>query len=649
MARASRFLVPFAFLSLGACRNLGLPDAESRAVGPTVQFANLSPGQRVPRAFPIQLVAEDSNGVRSVTLSCSAGLVRRWDSPPFEGQVDLSRCLSGAQADGGPEEESVTLVAEGIDALGDRGPPDELTVTVDVTQAVLAATVPERVLPRSRLQFEVTSDRPLRAPPSVQLEGWQAQVQEQPGGAMTRFDVVFPETPGLGADVVRADAGEVPQSLLEQVSRTLGLSIEGMAESGNPTRLELSILLSRIVWERSVPGGLIGPSRELRPAGTRQGVTLPVPVGGDARWPWLPSYLRASDGVLTPIASGLLEGSVSPVPRAISSEGLVLLQADAEASWVQFGGQTSTPIAPGLRAPDAGTSFEKLYPAESAVCEELVDPYAGCALVNYEVNCAHPDGGTVRGAVRPATDELIEPSNVVVRSGDVYIGASVAQGGFLCCPDVTGACKPRGLLVGTPSALSFWHPPSFDGAYLLRLLPVGDGSFVMATDDGQLHIQHLDPVKKVRLGSYLELAPGKPPPSGSQAVMALPDATILVVRPSDPPTHTLIERWKPGAVAPLASARLTGSLRYFIDPNAAPELPLNAGFDPGTGEIAMLLESGVDGAESHYVALLGPDLGPRLLFRYPRRTSALTLAWNDGGELIYLVDVENEYVTALAR
>jgi hypothetical protein len=295
--------------TLGGCLDLSLPDlAADGGVGPTLTIHTPQPGATIPLDAPVSLEAASVNGVTSVTVTCggapSTG-VFSWSVPPYNGVLDFTRCTLVATgiADGGVGQLQLTFI--GVDTLGHTS-SKSFQVFLDTTTANLTVAVPARVVPGSPLQLTVASDRPLQLPPTVKLASREADgivTRGNPDGGPPFYDVTFAQTPGLGIDNYTGDPFNVPFEVLSDIERSVTLTIDARATNGNATHLEQNVLLSRVAWDRAVPGRIaLAPAV---PVATAVGVhvalaaTDPNP-GTDGGVEWLPGLFRTADGTYVP-------------------------------------------------------------------------------------------------------------------------------------------------------------------------------------------------------------------------------------------------------------------------------------------------------------------------------------------------------------
>src|SRR5262249_18976633 len=294
-------------------------------VGPTLTIHSPQPGDTIPLDAPVSLDADSVNGVASVTVTCggapSTG-VFSWSVPPYTGVLDFTRCtlVASGISDGGVGQLQLTFI--GVDALGHTS-STSFQVFLDTTTANLSVSLPGRVVPGAPLQLTVGSDRPLLLPPTVRLASREADgiVQRaNPDGGPAFYDVTFAHTPGLGIDNYTGDKFNVPFEVLSDIERSVSLTLDAKATNGNATHLEQNVLLSRVAWDRAVPGRIaLAPAA---PVATAVGIhvalatTDPNP-GNDGGVEWLPGLFRVADGTYVPFTPSnirILNAAMATLP-----------------------------------------------------------------------------------------------------------------------------------------------------------------------------------------------------------------------------------------------------------------------------------------------------------------------------------------------
>ena len=351
--------------ALGGCLDLSLPNlAADGGVGPTLTIHTPQAGDTIPLDAPVSLEADSVNGVASVTVSCggdpSTG-VFSWSVPPYTGVLDFTRCTLVATGitDGGVGQLQLTFV--GVDTLG-HSSKQSFQVFLDTTTANLTVSIPPRVVPGSALQLTVGSDQPLLLPPTVRLASREADgiVQRgNPDGGPPFYDVTFAQTPGLGIDNYTGDPFNVPFEVLSDIERSVSLTIDAKATNGNATHLEQNVLLSRVAWDRAVPGRIALAAAV--PVATAVGVhvalaaTDPNP-GTDGGVEWLPGLFRTADGTYVPFTPANIRILNAARAPPLGSRQVSPIQCTATpTTFAPIGAPPLPPCDGGVNLDDAGT------------------------------------------------------------------------------------------------------------------------------------------------------------------------------------------------------------------------------------------------------------------------------------------------------
>ncbi|HZW90074.1 MAG TPA: hypothetical protein VFF12_13410 [Myxococcaceae bacterium] len=371
--RYRKVLLAAACTLLPACWDLDLPSIPADGgVGPTLTIHSPLEKQTIPLNAPVSLDADSVNGVASVTVTCggapSTG-VFTWNVPPYTGVVDFTRCtlVASGVADSGVGQLQLTFI--GVDTLG-HASTKSIDVFLDTSTASLSAVLPERVAPLSRLDLTVGSDRPLLLPPTVRLAGREADgiVQRaNPDGGSPLYDVTFLKAPGLGIDNYGGDPFNVPFEVLVEVERSVSLTVDARATNGNASHLEQGVLLSRVLWDRIVPGRIAIDAAE--PVATARGIQVALAKNTtvNAFSDWLPGFFRARDGTYVPFDpnSILVSGNPLPDPDAgFDTDGGSDAGNGGEGGTPDGGsdgGSDGGPLDSGVILADAGAAFTLPY------------------------------------------------------------------------------------------------------------------------------------------------------------------------------------------------------------------------------------------------------------------------------------------------
>jgi hypothetical protein len=383
-------LLAVACLALPACWDLELPNLPADGgVGPTLTILSPLEGQTIPLNAPVSLQADSVSGVASVTVTCggapSTG-VFTWNVPPYTGVVDFTRCtlVASGVADSGVAQLQLTFI--GVDMLGHVS-TKSINVLLDTTTASLSAALPERVAPLSQLNLTVGSDRPLLLPPTVRLAGREADgiVQRaNPDGGSPLYDVTFLKAPGLGIDNYTGDPFNVPFEVLVEVEQSVSLTVDARATNGNASHLEQGVLLSRVLWDRIVPGRIAIDAA--KPVATARGiqVALAKSTTVNATSDWLPGFFRAADGTYVPFDPNSIVVSGGPLPDPDAGTG----PSNDAGSDAGNGGEGGTPDSGTDAGPDGGVDAGSL--------DASVPFDAGFRIVIGAADAlVIPDGGTI--------------------------------------------------------------------------------------------------------------------------------------------------------------------------------------------------------------------------------------------------------------
>ena len=472
--RCRTLLLAAASLALPACWDLALPTVPpDGGVGPTLTIHSPLEGQTISLNAPVSLDADSVNGVASVTVTCggapSTG-VFTWNVPPYTGVVDFTRCtlVTSGVADSGVGQLQLTFI--GVDMLGNAS-TKSINVLLDTTTASLAAVLPERVAPLSRLDLTVGSDRPLLLPPTVRLAGREADgiVQRaNPDGGSPLYDVTFLRTPGLGIDNYTGDPFNVPFEVLVEVEKSVSLTVDARATNGNASHLEQGVLLSRVLWDRIVPGRIAIDAAE--PVATARGiqVALAKSTTVNATADWLPGFFRASDGTYFPFDPNSILISAGPLPDPDAGSGT----GDDAGSDAGNGGEGGTPdggfdagpIDSGVISADAG--FTPPFPYALTIPDGGTIPFpqdGGFVACDFDghgnVLFTRPNpsqrggsdvialGEPINGP-RPATSYSVPFGLDVLQSDGTVLGPILTRmDDLVCIPDILNGAAPNGCFV----------------------------------------------------------------------------------------------------------------------------------------------------------------------------------------------------------
>lgn len=666
-------VLALAGLTLLSCRDLTVQSAgATKNPGPTARVLLPANGAVVPLAPFVRVEAEDANGVQSVTLSCPAGVLRTWTAAPYEGQVDLSPCLPFESPDGGALL-PVVLSALAVDSLGNRGEVASAALDVDRRQPVLRVDLPARVQPLGALHFSLSSDTPLAAPPTVTIDG-QTAAAKATDSSSQYFDVLFAPAPGLGVDGV-PDGGELSLDELEKIERQLPVEVSATSQMGNSTRLVLSTLLSRIAWERGVPGGLaVDPgdsfspgTMPLSPQAGPEGLVVPQPQAVFFDGGFLPGYLGYLNGSYGGADPALLADAGTLLPRALEPWGGTLFAINAGAATetnfrMPFGGQALQPVAPGFSASSAfKLGAFRLWPTERALCQLHVASAGNNCTLNVEC-LDSSDTGVVGKASDFATGQgsFLDTTGPVLRSGSSVLGLGPSFVGTSSCW-TAGAGPTASLLLGSMAdALPLDRLAPTEVVSVQRAVSAGDGTFVVrlgmaATSQRTVRVALLTLAPRGQLTDYFtgsRSGVGLVWDEAVELLAALPGGKALSVSQPAPGTHTALELRDTNQPNPVAAAKLPGVWTYVRGPDA--QLAQNVVVDPNLGRLYVLMRTGTDASAVYHVVAMDFDLRVRWTYRYPftqnpHLDTPLSLVGNDSSDQLYLIDPDGQRVVALWR
>lgn len=685
---------------LGACRDLALPDiGADGGVGPDLTVRSPREGQTIPLNAPVNIDAVSVNGVSSVTVACggapSTG-VFTWNVSPYTGVVDFTRCslVTTGGTDAGFGQLQLTFIA--VDRLG-HSSTTSFNVFLDTTTAALSAVLPDRVVPLAPLQLTVGSDRPLLLPPTVRLSGREADgvlPRANPDGGAPFYDVTFLRTPGLGIDNWGGDPFNVPFEVLTDVEQQVSLTVDAKATNGNASHLEQFVLLSRVLWSRSVPGRIAVSAAD--PVATPAGVQVPLAtrdaVPGPTA-PWLPGFFRNTDGTYVPFDSQSIRvvgASLPPGPVAsdagvpfptdagyfavdLDRSGRVLMarpgvQGNSDvialgepSGSIRAGARYSVPFPLVAPLSDGGVSGPILTRVDDLVC--LPDAFTGSQngcwyaipTATQTLTCFSLLDGTQTAAVGTSSSLALGPP-----TPGGTAGAHGKERTYLAPNDVSTSCGPVWAFLALPGSLFVPQARLADAQFgvgcnagsfgsPVRLLPFLDGSFAVVFDVDCPTGTGWEVVKVSSNGAVTGsfLAPQGvflPDPIVANpplVLAALSDGNVVTMR-NDPP-NTVFEAWPPDGTGPSATARIPGL--YVYAGNPVPRLPRNV-MAASDGSLTLLLNGATLG---DVVLHFGPGLKPRFVYRYPLLAQNSTLAAADGEPTVYYVDPLNNALLAIDR
>lgn len=606
------------------CRDLSFDDS-THNTGPVIEFRSPSlSGDALPLRAQVDLRVQDPDGVSTVSLSCGdasnvAIELVKWVGAPYSGEVDLARCFGPTVvADPAPLKLTVT-------ATDSAGAITNASLDVVVSRALpsLSAEVPPRTAPGAEVRIPLFSNEPLAALPSVTVGGAPAQVTGdlEQGTFEARF--VAPQfDPFTGATVAE----------LETTERVLDLEFAALGNNGNTVHFSRSMVVSRVLWERPIPGRVYDPvignavppaptAVDERPFGVDDGLWVPLASENNFGEPtWMPGHFAAADGTFTaPNSKGGLAA------RGFGLDGTALIESDG----------TVTAVRPdGAELGTLNFLSGALLKFDDRTCV-IQDPRSitNNCLPALSIQCVDQNGVTpLTPPGIPTSANVVNP-RWVVRSGPVSL--SFASDALF--DECQTAADPDSLLYVTDQSASY---DTLKGALatVSRVLPFGSsGSFLLSGNDA------------VGGRAAFRVAPGAGVTAFNSATGVLPDKIIAALDSGElilvtaSGTQTALQRIGTDG-KPNLTTNLPGLFEYAVDP-ALPALPINVVRTASGGYVYLARTHSFGRA----VVALDAQLEPQWVYHYPRGTSRASLVADTAGSALYLVDYDNAFAVALVR
>lgn len=652
---------------LGCFFDLDVPDTPTTPLPPTISILAPRSGDTVSLTGQVSVSAESVYGVSSVTLLCGSldggtRLAYAWATPPYLALVDFSVCqgVTTPNPDGGNP--LLQLIAQ---ALSDAGAPNTAAVQVQLNAAApqLTAVFPPTAQPKSPFTVVVTSSTELSALPVVMLAGKAADsvtALASPAPGTFSYSAFFQSTPGLGTDNYQYQQNvPVPIELLTQTDLLVRLTVEGTATNGNTSALDLSVDLSRVVWDRYIPGV---PAQNnpitwaAEPVVFDGGIVMPLSTtsGGDATSAWIPGVLSKDDGTFYGFNNSLLpDGGVDGgyIAKGINLDGATLFfQLVGRAANVVL-----VPPAPAtspiVRGPRLGTVLDTPLTTVSAgggipdlLC--LPDAITQCSDSNFEsVSCIAGDLSTVVASTPGIVFTGPPDAGVVAGAGGRYFSPSAGPCGsaWNLADFVTGVVTLGSEADPNGSARDCF----IEG--INRLLAVGDGTFVIqVTSSCEDGTTQEFPILRIGAGSSIlgaYTAPlGTARPVLREVVGVLSDGRVVTVR--NTPPSTTFELWRLNGAADVADVTSPVAGLYDSADSTENSVAARSSYSHQDGSFAVLLSGAPLGVG---VIAFGPNLQPLWLYLYPRVTttgSSRLISSPRYGD-VYLVDTFNNRAVSL--
>jgi hypothetical protein len=645
-------------LLLAACLNLDLPDVPTTPPKPELVVDAPKPGDTISLSAEVVASAASVNGVSTVSVLCGpdggARTIYTWTAPPYAALVSFGLCQDVTvpnPGDGGP------FLPIAVIALTDAGAVQEVAFDVIFNTAGPALTVQyaPTAQPKSPFSVTVTSSVPLRSIPTVALDLNPADSVTAVASLPNTYLATFNSTPGLGTDALNAPpytpGVPVPIEILTDTDRTVRLTVTGTAANGNTTSLDLSVDLSRVVWDRYIPGQPATSSPTTwaaEPVAFDGGLVLPLATSApsDATSNWLPGRLDFFDGTFFGLDTKLLPGGLDGgfLARGLNAQGATL--------FARGFGQPDTLLlvppppqtSPLPTTTQPGTVPPPLTKVDDKLC--LQDSVTACSTGTTEgLTCFDPD--LVKVTV----------TSGIVSTGPPTAGVVAAGGGRYLSPNVAVCGSSWNLVDLAAGTVSFGplQDPNLDAgscaiAGIVKLIAVGDGTFVVQLVSNCFAANATPPVFSiVRVGANSQVLGAYTAPFGTPSIVqrevvgALVDGRVVTLR--NAPPYTVFELWKLNQATPDVMSPIAG---LFQSADAVLGSVLaQSSFAAEDGSFAVLLSG--DTSFGAAVAAFGPNLQPRYLYLYPRLADATSMRQVSASNVgdVYLVDNENNRAVSL--
>jgi hypothetical protein len=651
-------LLVLGLLASVGCFDLDLPTVPATPIAPSVIVLTPKSGDTISLSGQVSVSAASVNGLSTVSVLCGvpdagARTVFVWLAPPYLAQVNFATCqdLTFPNPDGG----SFPILPLTVRALSDAGATEDVSLEVSLNDVspVLSVQYAPTAQPKSPFSVQVNTNIALRSFPSVTLAGIPADsvtaLQAGPdGGAYLAF---FSNTPGLGTDngPPYSPGVPVPIEVLTDTDRTVRLTVSATAENGNTTVEDLSVELTRVVWDRYIPGQPASTSATAwaaQPVAYGGGLVLPLATAAPASSAsnWLPGRLEAEDGTFDGFDSSLLPGGLDGgyVATGLNAQGATLFVQPQG----RFVGLLLAPPPP-LTAPlptarRVGQVTPPLTAVDNLLC--LQDSVTACSTGTVEsLSCLDP------------TLAVLSATSGIVSTGPPTPGVVAGAGGRYLSPNV-GVCGNSwnlvDLLQGTVSFGPLQDPnlgASCSVSGIAKLLPVGDGTFVVQLVSNCIATFAQPPVVSfLRVGQGSAILGAYTSPLGTastvlrEPVGVLPDGRLVTLLNSPP--YTLFELWTLNSATPDVQTPISGL--FNSADSALGSVLAQSSFAGADGSFAVLLSGGTFGIA---LAAFGPGLQPLWLYLYPRITDATSARLVAAASLndVYLLDQLNNRAVSL--
>jgi hypothetical protein len=653
-------------LSAVGCLNLDLPDVPNTPPAPSLTVSTPRPGDNITLNAQVAASAESVNGISSVSVLCGSldggpgHTVFTWAVAPYVAMVNFAICQDVTEPN--PDGGKVPLLQLAVRATTDAGgvKDDAVLVTFDTSGPSLTAQFAPTVQPKSAFSVTVSSDVPLRSIPEVLLDLQPADtittVPNSDGGLPT-YVASFASTPGLGTDnpPYNVPVPQVPIEVLTDTDRVVRLTVIGTAlSSGNVSELDLSVELSRVVWDRFIPGTPATSSPIVwaaEPVAFSGGLMLPLATAlpANSGSAWLPGRLDAFDGTFfgfdvtneTLLPGGLAGGYAAVGLNAQGQTLFVRLVGNASSLLLAPPPPATSPLptAPLL----GGGAVPPLTAVDNLLC--LQDSVAACSTGTTEgLTCFDP------------SLHAVTATSAIVSTGPPAVGVVAGAGGRYLSPNVAVCGSSWNLVDLTAGTVSFGSVADPNGVptcivqAVSKLFAVGDGTFVVQLSEQCGSVAALPPEFPIlRVGEDSQILGGYTAPLGSpvllqrEVVGALADGRVVTLR--NAPPNTVFELWSMNSTTPDVTTPIAG---LFDSADAVLGSVLaKSSYAGADGSFAVLLSGNTTFGAA--VAAFAPNLQPRWLYLYPRLAEAFTVRLVSAPSVpdVYLVDAESNRAVSL--
>ncbi|MBX5482409.1 MAG: hypothetical protein IRZ16_11325 [Myxococcaceae bacterium] len=594
--------------SFTGCRDLTYREPEAENTPPVVAFTSPHDGDVLPLWWHVALSAEDADGLAAATLSCNGTVLFQWVRPPYEAELELSRCLppnAAAAAD-------VTLDAVVADGLGMVSAPVSVTVQVDPSLPKVVAQVPSRVAPGATVSFPMAAESPLGALPVVMVDGNPASVTGD--AALQNFTVSFT------APAIAPPGGSSVEDFY-LTEHQASVEIVAAAPNGNEVRLTRPLVVSRVLWERPIPGYLVSEAgrtdeQNFVPRSTPDGLWLALAPEGETGW--TPAFLRADGTFVTPT---LPSGATA---RGFSHDGRVLVDDPT-------GSQTLAVSPDGVTEAGAHLPDGALMRFSDKTCVQTWVSSGSCPLNSAGTFTCIPSSAT------PPPAFIFDRwtggvAQHVVQSGETFLAFDFVDPLGFCVPD-TFSFVTAGA---STTDVGEWGVTGPSGAQVTRAIPFGtSGAFFVQEEGTGVRVEGGQPT-----ATYPSL--GKVPPG--QILAGRDNGEVIVVTAANghtnfsavTPTNQTIPVQIPGTFPLAPWPELSGQADWTTPSNVV-ALP-----DGGFVYLAHPHPYGLA------VVAIDANLQLEWVYPYPRPSYSGMLVHDVPESPLYLVDFTNSYVVALA-